>query len=368
MKKILKLVAILFFVALFIGTIVFLWSKTQPKVVTYELIETARETLTEKTVATGKIEPRDEVLIKPQISGIISEVYVEAGEMIKVGDVIAQVTVIPEMGALNNAEARVRMNKINLEQVQKEFNRVNALYEKGVATKEEFEKSETTLKSSKEDLLSSEDNLEIVQKGMTSRSSALSNTQVRATVAGMVLDVPVKVGNSVILSNTFNDGTTVAIIANLNDMLFVGDVDETEVGKLKEGMKAEITVGALQSLKMTAKLEYISPKASEVDGVVVFQIKAATAIPDTVLIRSGYSANASIVTAEKIDVLSIPESVVSFEDGKSYVEVLTSAEDVNPQVFEKKEVVLGFSNGINVEVVSGLEETVKMKGNLKSTK
>ena len=224
------------------------------------------------------------------------------------------------------------------------------------------------MKSSKEDLLSSEDNLEIVQKGMTSRSSALSNTQVRATVAGMVLDVPVKVGNSVILSNTFNDGTTVAIIANLNDMLFVGDVDETEVGKLKEGMKAEITVGALQSLKMTAKLEYISPKASEVDGVVVFQIKAATAIPDTVLIRSGYSANASIVTAEKIDVLSIPESVVSFEDGKSYVEVLTSAEDVNPQVFEKKEVVLGFSNGINVEVVSGLEETVKMKGNLKSTK
>ena len=368
MKKVLKFVTILFFVALFLGTIVFLWSKTQPKVITYELIGTARETLTEKTVATGKIEPRDEVLIKPQISGIISKVYAEAGQMIKAGDVIAQVTVIPEMGALNNAEARVRMAKINLEQVQKEYDRINTLFEKGVATKEEFEKSETSLKSSKEDLLSAKDNLEIVQKGMISRSSALSNTQIRATVTGMILDVPVKVGNSVILSNTFNDGTTIAVIADLNDMLFVGDVDETEVGKLKEGMKAEIIVGALQALKMSAELEYISPKASELDGVVVFQIKAATSIPDTVLIRSGYSANASIITSEKIDVLSIPESVVSFKDGKSFVEILTSAEEVIPQVFEKKEVELGFSNGINVEVISGLEGTEKMKGNIKPTK
>ncbi len=366
MKKIFKLVAILLLVALFIGTIFFLWQQTQPKVVTYELIDPVRETLTEKSVATGKIEPRDEVLIKPQISGIISEIYVKAGQMVKQGDVIAQVEVIPEMGSLSSAQSRVRQAEIDLAQVEKEYNRIKSLYDKGIVTLEEFEKSESTLKGSKETLTSAKESLEIVEKGMTSRSSAVNNTQVRATVTGMVLDVPVKVGNSVILSNTFNDGTTVASIADLSDMLFVGDVHESEVGKLSEGMKAEITIGALQGVTLDAALEYISPKSSIVDNVIAFQIKAAIEIPDSIEIRSGYSSNASFIISEIVDALSIPESSVIFENSKAYVEVLSSGEGVSPQTFVKKEIETGFSNGVSIEVTKGLDGSEKLKGGIKS--
>lgn len=363
MKKFLKMGAILFFVALFIGTLIFLWNKTKPKTIVYHVETLSRDTLMNQTIATGRVEPRDEVLIKPQISGIISEIFVDAGEMIKQGEVIATVKVIPEMGNVNSAESRVNIARINLEQVTRENVRVEKLFAEGVITVEEREQSETSLKRAKEELQVAKDNKEIIEKGMTSRSS-VSNTQVRATVTGMILDVPVKVGNSVILSNTFNDGTTIASIADLNEMLFVGNVDETEIGKLGEGMKAAITIGALQNISLDAELEYISPKATEENGIIVFEIKAATVIPDSIFVRAGYSANATIITEIRENVLSVQESVIKFEDKKPYVEVLTSPEEDAVQVFERRDVVLGLSNGVKVEILSGLDGTEKLKGGI----
>lgn len=365
MKKFFKIFTVLFFVVLFIGTLVFLWNKTRPKVVSYELVDLSRDTIINSIVATGNIEPRDEVLVKPQISGIISEIYCQEGQMIKEGDIIATVKVIPEMGALNSAESRVELSKINLEQAQREHDRVMKLFDTGVITADEQEKSETSVKRANEEFDNSKNNLEIVEKGMTSSSEKTSNTQIRATITGMVLDVPIKVGSSVIHSNSFNDGTTIAIIADLGDMLFVGDVDEIDIGKINEGMEAKITVGALQNISLNANLEYISPKSNVENGVIVFEIKAAVVIPDTVFIRAGYSANATITTDTKEDVLVVPERVVSFDNNKSYVEILTSTAESDEQVFERRYIELGLSNRIMVEVLSGLTGTEKLKGNLK---
>ena len=366
MKKYLKLFAILFFVALFIGTMVYLWKSTRPEIISYELNEVKRDTIINTTIATGSIEPRDEVLVKPQISGIISTIYCEAGQMVKAGDVIASVTVIPEMGQLNSAESRVTLANINLEQVTRNFNRVNKLHSKGVATLEEFEVAENDKRVAIEDLQNARNNLEIVEKGVISSSAKLSNTQVRATITGMILNVPVKVGNSVILSNTFNDGTTIATIADLNDMLFVGNIDETEIGKITEGVDAKITIGALQDIVLGAEIEYVSPKSSDENGVVVFEIKAAVSIPDSLFIRAGYSANAEIVTAKRENIFALSESFVQFKNDSTYVEVLTSSEeDKENQIFERRDIELGLSNGVMVEILSGLDGTEKIKGNKK---
>ena len=364
MKKFFKIFTIVFFIGLFFGTLMFLWNKTRPTEIVYKLVETSRDTITNKTIATGNVEPRDEVLIKPQISGIISDIYFEAGQMIKKGETIALVEVVPEMSSINAAESRVKTNNIQLEQTQKDFNRVEKLYNSGVITAEDYESAESNLKIAKENLQSSEDALEITLKGMTTRSKSKSNTQIRATVTGMILDVPIKVGNSVTMTNTYNDGTTIASIADLSDMLFVGDIDEIEIGKIKENMKAKITIGALQGVVLDAVLEYISPKAVEKNGIVVFEIKASAQVPDSVFIRAGYSANATIITDLRENIMVVPEIVIKFEDMKTYVEVITSEEGVVPQVFEKKFVTLGLSNGVLVEVTAGLDGTEKMKGNI----
>lgn len=365
MKKFFKVFTILFFVVLFIGTLVFLWNKTRPKVISYELVELSRDTLTNAIVATGNIEPRDEVLVKPQISGIISEIYCKEGYMIKEGDIIATVKVIPEMGALNSAESRVELSRINLRQAEREHDRITKLFNTGVITADEHEKSETSMKRVNEEFNNSKNNLEIVEKGVLSSSVKSSNTQIRATITGMVLDVPIKVGSSVIHSNSFNDGTTIAIIADLGDMLFVGDVDEIDIGKISEGMDAKITIGALQNISLDANLEYVSPKSSVENGVIVFEIKAAVLIPDSIFIRAGYSANATITTDIRENVLVVPERVVLFENDKPYVEVLTSAIENEEQVFERRDIKLGLSDRISVEVLSGLTGKEKLKGNLK---
>lgn len=369
MKKFFRIFLIVLFAALLVGTFAFLWNKTRPVKVVYTIINPIVDTLEKRAIATGKVEPRDEVLIKPQISGIVSEVLREAGEMVRQGDVIAKVKVIPEMGQLNSAQSGLEVAKINLEQITRDYERVKKLFDAGVVSTEEYEKSHTDLKRSREDVQSAQDKLEIIQNGIASRSKEFSNTQVRATITGMILDVPIKVGNSVILSNTFNDGTTIASIADLSDMIFRGKVDETEVGKLKEGMVVKITIGALQDVTMNAMLEYVSPKGVEENGVVLFEIKAATKVPEGVFVRAGYSANAEIVTDRKEGVLSIPESAIEFENEKAYVNILTSeADNKEEQTFERREVKLGLSDGINVEVQSGLEGKENLRGTLVDTK
>ena len=278
-KKYLKIALLVVVAALFIWTFVFLYQKSQPKIAVYEIVTPEVTDLEKTTVATGKVEPRDEVLIKPQISGIVSEVYKEAGESIKKNEVIAKVKVIPELGQLNSAESRVRLAQINANQAETDFSRIQKLYKDKLISAEEYEKGEVSIKQAREELQAAKDNLEIIKEGITKNSASFSSTLIRSTIDGLILDVPIKVGNSVIMSNTFNDGTTIATVANMNDLIFRGKIDETEVGRVHEGMPVKLTIGALQNLSFNAVLEYISPKGVEENGANQFEIKAAVAQP-----------------------------------------------------------------------------------------
>lgn len=362
MKKFLKISAAVLFAALVLSTIWFLWQKTRPVKVVYTVVQPRLDTLKQFVVATGKVEPRDEILIKPQISGIISAVAKEAGQTVRKGEVIATVKVIPEMGSLSSAESRVSLAEISLAQTRREYERTKALHEKGVVSDEEAEQGLTTLEKAEEELQSARESLEIVQEGITSRYKELSNTQIRSTIDGMILDVPIKVGNSVIQANTFNDGTTIATVADMSDMLFRGNVDETDVGKLHEGMPVTLTIGALQNVELDAVLEYVSPKAAEENGVILFEVKAAVKVPAEVFVRAGYSANANVMIENREGVLTLPESTVEFEGDKTYVYVLTSPEEAEEQTFDRREVAIGLSNGIDIEIVSGIAESDKIRG------
>lgn len=362
MKNVGKIILFTLIGLMVVGTFAFLWKKSRPEVVEYEIVTPETGTIENKSVATGKVEPRDEILIKPQISGIVSEVLKEAGEMIKVGDVIAKVKVIPEMGQLNAAESRVRLAEIALKQVQQEFERQTSLYKKGVISKEEFESADAGHKKAVEEHENAKDALEIVKNGISKKFESLSNTQIRSTITGMILDVPIKAGNSVIQANTFNDGTTIASVADMGDMIFLGKVDETEVGRIKENMNLSLTIGALNNLKFDAVLEYISPKGIEENGAILFEIKAAAKIPEGVFVRAGYSANAEMVLDKVENVLTIPEGAVEFSNDSAFVYVLK--QDGKPQEFDKKQVEAGLSDGIRIEIKKGLAMSDKIRGNV----
>ena len=333
MKKYLKIVLLVIVAIILVGTFVFLYQKSRPKVVVYETLKPEVTDLQKTTVATGKVEPRDEILIKPQISGIIDEVYKEAGQAVRKGEVIAKVKVIPELGQLNSAESRVRLAEINATQAETDFSRVKKLYEDQLISREEYEKSEVAVKQAREEKQTAKDNLEIVKEGITKNSASFSSTMIRSTIDGLILDVPVKAGNSVIMSNTFNDGTTIATVANMNDLIFRGNIDETEVGRIHEGMPLKLTIGALQNLTFNAILEYISPKGVETNGANQFEIKAAISVPDSVQVRSGYSANAEIVLQRANKVLAVPESTVEFKGDSTFVYIMTDS--VPEQKFQR---------------------------------
>ena len=362
MKRILKIAAALLFALLLLGTFWFLWQKTRPVKIVYAVVQPKIDTIRQFVVATGKVEPRDEVLIKPQISGIVSEVRKEAGQTVRKGDIIALVKVIPEMGQPNSAESRVSVAAISLDQTRREHQRTAALHEKGVVSQEEFEQSLAALAKAEEEMQNARDNLEIVQNGITSRYKEMSNTQIRSTIDGMILDVPIKVGNSVIQANTFNDGTTIATVADMGDMLFRGKIDETDVGKLRDGMPVKLTIGAMQNVELDARLEYVSPKASEENGVVMFEVKAAVAVPDSIFVRAGYSANANIMIQSREGIITLPESTIEFEGSDTYVQVLAGPEDADPQTFERRKVGIGLSDGINIEITDGVTPDERVRG------
>lgn len=360
MKKYLKYAVILIIGILFIQTFVYLYKKSQPVQVTYEVVQPQIKDIEKNTVATGTVEPRDEVAIKPQISGIIDEVYKEAGQTIKSGEIIARVKVVAELGQLNSAENRLRTAKINLDQAEKDFSRTQALYDKGLISKEEFEKGSVTIQTTREEYQAAIDAHDIVKEGSTKSKADLSNTLIRSTIDGLILDVPIKKGNSVILTNNFNEGTTIATVANMNDLIFKGFIDETEVGKIHEGMEVKLSIGALQNVTIDATLEYVSPKAKLENGANLFEIKAAVIRPEATFIRSGYSANANIVLESVKEALSIPERVVQFEENQAFVWIETKAGET--QEFEKRAIEVGLSNGIDIEVKSGLTLEDKLKG------
>ena len=365
MKKYSKLIIFAIVALIFIGTFVFLWQKSQPKEVVYNEFTPQLDSIQKTTIITGKIEPRNEVNVKPQISGIIAELYKEPGDLVKAGDVIAKVKVIPDMNQLSSAEMRVRLVDINLKQAQTDFNREENLYNQKLVSADEYDKSKQALNQAKHEKMAAEDALEVIRDGVSKSNANASSTLIRSTISGVILDIPVKVGNSVILSNTFNDGTTIATVANMNDLIFRGNIDETEVGQLVNGMNMKITIGALQDLKFDAALEYISPKAVESNGANQFEIKAAVKLVEGGKIRSGYSANAEIVLARADKVLSIPESAIEFSGDSTFVYVIKG--EGKEKSYERTQVETGLSDGVNIEIKKGLTAKDKVRGPEKIT-
>ena len=360
MKKNFKLIVAALILFVFIGTFVFLWQKSQPQAVLYEEFTPQMTDLRKVTVVTGKIEPRNEVNVKPQISGIITEIMKEAGDMVKAGEIIAKVKVVPDMNQLANAQARVRLSSINVKQAKVNFDRQKALYDKGLVSGDEYDKIRQSYNQAKEEVMAAQDNLEVVRDGVSKNNANTSSTLIRSTISGLVLNVPVKVGNTVILSNTFNDGTTIASVANMNDLIFRGNIDETEVGQLVVGMPMKITIGALQDTHLQASLEYVSPKAVENNGANQFEIKAAVRGVNNHQIRSGYSANAEIVLASASHVLTVPQSAIEFNGNNTYVYVIKGKD--KDKTYTRKKVVTGLSDGLNIQIKQGLSAKEKVRG------
>lgn len=357
MKKILKIFGLLVLAAVFVGTLWFLYKKSKPVPEIFDVKSPTMNTIVKKTVATGSVEPRKEIEIKPQVSGIVEELFVEAGAVVKKGTILARVNIIPDMVTLNGAESRLNRAKINYDDSKIDFDRQTRLFEREVISSEEYQKSRLAFHSAREELEAAENNLELIKKGVTKTSAATTNTLIRSTIDGMVLDVPVKEGFSVIQANTFNAGTTIAVVADMNDMIFNGKVDETEVGKIKEGMNIELTIGAIDEQNFDAVLKYISPKGVNENGAIQFEIKADVLLKEDQFMRSGYSANANIVLDRRDSVLAIPESLLHFQNDSAYVEIETME-----QVFEKRFVKTGLSDGINIEIINGLVIDDKVKG------
>ncbi len=361
------MIAVALVPVLFIGTFVFLYLHSRPEAERFETFEPIQRDIRRTTIVTGKIEPRDEVAVKPQISGIITELYKEAGQRVDAGEVIAKLKVIPDMNQLASAESRVRLASINAEQAQRDYERQKTLYDKGLISSNDYEKVSQAYRQSREEVKVAQEQLELTRDGVSASNALSSNTLVRSTISGIILDIPVKVGNSVILTNTFNEGTTIATVADMSDLIFRGNIDETEVGRLVTGMPMQITIGALQDLRFSASLEYISPKAVANGGANQFEIKAAVRVPtdsgnvSTPLIRSGYSATAQIVLDEAKSVLSIPEAAIEFNGDSTFVYVQQGS--ASDETYTRKPVVIGLSDGINVEIRKGLTDKDRVRGN-----
>ncbi|MDA9360975.1 efflux RND transporter periplasmic adaptor subunit [Flavobacteriaceae bacterium] len=358
MKKVFKyiIIAAILFGVLY-ATVFFIKSNSKPAV-QYDT-ETALITSIEmKSVATGKVIPEDEVEIKPQISGIIQTLYVEEGDNVKTGDLLAKVKVVPNEQSLNSAKGRLANTKILMENAKVEFNRSKGLFEKEIISQQDFQNAELNYSRAKQDVANADSDLQIIKLG-SAGGSATANTNIRATVSGTVLEMPIKEGDQVVESNTFNNGTTIAIIADLSKMIFEGKVDEAEVGKLKIGMPLSVNLGAIQDKEFEAKLKFIAPKGNEEQGAVQFKIEGDVYLDDDFFVRAGYSANASLVLERKDSILAISEALLQFDKKteEPYVEVL-----IKDQEFERKDIKTGISDGINVEVLSGitLEDKIKV--------
>ena len=357
MKKFGKYLVFILIALVVAGTFAYLFKRSRPQEIRYEELTAEVADIVKSTVVTGKVQPRDEVNVKPQISGIIAELYKEAGQPVKEGEIIAKLKVIPDMSSLSSAQSRVRLSELNLKQAQTNFDREKALYDKQLVSADEYDKVAQALQQAKEELKAAKETLEIVRDGVSSSNKSGSSTLIRSSVSGLILDIPVKVGNTVINSNSFNDGTTIATVADMDDLIFDGNIDETEVGRLSVGMPVKITVGALQDVVFDASLEYIAPKATESGGTNLFEIKASLRVPEDITVRSGYSANAEIVLQRAAQVLSIAESALQFEGDQTYVYVL------GDKGYERRDVKTGLSDGVNIEIKEGLSPGEKVRDN-----
>lgn len=355
MKKVIMFGVLGLVAIVFIGTIVFLYKKSQQPPTVYKTDSPVTTTIVKKTVAIGKVIPRREIDVKSQVSGVVEKVYVVAGQNVKKGDILAKITLRPNMLNVNSAESQVQTAKINLQNSEVEYNRQKRLFAQKLISESEYNKFLVTYNLQREAVNNAENALLLLKSGATKNSDKVSNL-IPATVDGMVLDVPNKEGAFIVESSTFQSGTSLATLADMNDMIFEGLVDESEVGKLKEGMELVLNIGALQGKPFSAVLEYVSPKGVTDQGTIKFTIRAAVKLNKDLFLRSNYSANADIVLEKKENVLAINEGNLIIEDKANYVEVETA-----PQKFEKREVKTGLSDGINIEIVSGLKASDKIK-------
>ena len=332
--------------------------KTNNKsVIAFETQTPIITSIEKKTVVTGKVIPEDEVEIKPQIQGIIESIYVEEGDLVKTGDLLAKIKVVPNEQNLNSAKGRLENAKIVLKNATVEYKRNQDLYEKGIISKRDFENIKLQYDQAIQNVDNSTADLQIIRLG-SAGGAASANTNIRATVPGTILEIPVEEGFQVIASNSFNAGTTIATIADLNKMIFEGKVDEAEVGKLKVGMPLEVNLGAVEDQSLEAKLKFIAPKGNEEQGAVQFIIEADLFLNDSIFVRAGYSANASLILERKDSIMAIPESLLQFdrETEKPYVEI-----SVGEQKYERRNIEIGISDGINVEIISGVAMEDKIK-------
>lgn len=357
-RSIIIILAILFALLILFSVI----NKGKKTISQYEIEKVmVGDSIIKSSILTGSIEPRDLVLIKPQMSGIVSELLKQPGEYVEIGEIVAKISLIPDLGQVQNASSRVQSAKIQLEHAKESYEREKLLYEQNVSSKEQYENAKSTYLRAQIDLESAQEALEIAKSGSSSKTRTSNNTLVRATVSGLILEQPVKVGQSVIQANNFNEGTTIVSIADLNDLLFVGKINEGEVSKINIGSDVKIKVGALDGKEFPAKVEYVSPKGVETNGVVMFEVKAALMLTDNKEIRAGFSSNAEVVLDKKSNIMTIPEKCVNYEGSDAFVYILKSNKRKN-QEFEKVPIKLGLSDGLKVEVISGLNGNEEIRG------
>ncbi|RIJ36631.1 efflux RND transporter periplasmic adaptor subunit [Pontibacter oryzae] len=355
MKKVLLGLFIVVFLGLSGWLGYYFYKKANTDPVVYKTESPFETEIVKKTVATGSIVPRKEVQVKSQVSGIVEELYVEAGEVVKKGQLLAKIRIVPNMVNVNNAETQLQTAKLNFQEAKRELERYEKLYAEKVIPEQEFRKYKSDFALKQEALSAAESNLQLVREG-SSRKRGQSSNLVYSTIDGMLLDVPVKVGTSIIERNNFNEGTTIASVADMRSLIFEGKIDESEVGKLKENMDLLLTIGAIEGRVFNATLEYIAPKGVDEEGSIKFPIRAKVLLDEKDFIRAGYSANADIVLDKREKALAIKESMLKFEKEEPYVEVETS-----PQVFEKRKIKTGISDGINIEILAGLQKKDKVK-------
>lgn len=360
MKRTGTIIILIVIALLFVGSMYYLYQKNQEDPTVYQTESPSYTDIINKTVATGNIVPKEEIEVKPNISGIIDTIYVEAGETVKAGELLAQLKVVPDVNNLVNSKNQIRDAKIALDNQEKVYKRQKTLYDKGVISANEFDDAQMNYDRAKQTYAAAQETYEIVKTGTSKDMATTTNTVIRATISGMVLDVPVEIGDQVIQSNNFNEGTTIAALANVNNMIFKGLIDESEVGRIETGLPLEITIGAIQNKKFDASLYYIAPKAKdeEVSDAVQFEIKGRLKNKDSTFIRAGLSANASIILQEAKDVLALSESLVQFDSKteQAFVELKTGEKE-----FERREITLGVSDGIMVEIKDGLSENDQVK-------
>lgn len=355
MKRIISYFIVCVIGVVFAGTLVFLYRKSHQSTVVYQLDSPVRMTLIRKAVAIGKVIPRREIEVKSQVSGVVDKLYVTAGQTVRKGDIIARIALRPNMLSLSSAEAQLETAKINLRNQALDLERYKKLAAQGLISESQYNQYTMNYDVQKEAVDSAQDSLLLLKTGSTRNSNMVSNL-IPATIDGMVLDVPNKEGAFIVETSTFQSGTSLATLADMRDMIFEGLVDESEVGKLREGMELVLNVGALEGKPFAARLEYISPKGVTDQGAIKFTIRAAVKLRSDLFLRSNYSANADIVLDKRENALAINEGDLIIEDNATSVEVESS-----PQHFVKRAIKTGISDGVNIEVLSGLRPDEKIK-------